>query len=76
MVRHAEASCCRIDLRQVENALRLIIADDGKGGTLKEGNGLAGMRARVAELGGAMTVNFQDGAVIEAAFPLPVEAAT
>lgn len=76
VVRHAEASCCRIDLCQVENALRLVIADDGKGGTLKEGNGLAGMRARVAELGGAFVVNFQDGAVIEAAFPLSAAAAT
>ncbi len=75
VVRHAEASFCRIDLCQVENALRLVIADDGKGGALQEGNGLAGMRARVAELGGAMTVNFQVGAVIEAAFPLPAEAA-
>lgn len=74
VVRHANASCCRIGLVREADALRLIIADDGGGGALREGNGLAGMRARVREAGGALALDTGAGVRIEATFRLAQEA--
>lgn len=73
VVRHANASLCRIGLVRDAETLRLMIADNGRGGVLREGNGLAGMRARVEEQGGTFSVRAQDGAVIQAEFPLRAE---
>ncbi|MBY0448948.1 MAG: sensor histidine kinase [Hyphomonadaceae bacterium] len=70
VVRHANASVCRISLARDAGALRLIIADDGRGGPLRQGNGLAGMRARVQEQGGALALDTRAGVRIEATFPL------
>ncbi|NZA25023.1 sensor histidine kinase [Luteimonas sp. SJ-92] len=53
--RHADADtvCVRLSMR--EGALQLQVEDDGRlRGPLREGNGLAGMRERVAALGGSL----------------------
>jgi two-component system sensor histidine kinase DesK len=50
VVRHARASSCDISL----TASTVEIVDDGVGGTGQPGNGLAGLRERVAAVGGAV----------------------
>lgn len=52
VVRHSRASHCRVTLepRGIE------IADDGRGGTPGAGNGLTGLRERVAGAGGTVTL--------------------
>lgn len=61
VVRHAGATRCRIRLHQEGGRIRLAIEDDGKGGALTEGSGLAGMRARVAALGGSLVHEGRSG---------------
>ncbi len=54
-VRHGFAS--RITIRLESN--KLIITDNGRGasGEIKEGGGLSGMRRRLEQMGGKLTVN-------------------
>lgn len=54
VVRHAQASVCRLSLRRDGGWCELEIADDGRGGELCEGSGLSGMRERVEALGGVL----------------------
>lgn len=54
VIRHARASRCEVTLAREASGVRLIIQDDGVGGSGSEGAGLSGMRARVGELGGTL----------------------
>ena len=54
VVRHARASTCTVRLAAAEARVVLEVEDDGCGGVLREGSGLAGMRERIAALGGAV----------------------
>lgn len=61
IVRHARASRCAIRLRREGDRTRLDIEDDGGGGVATGGNGLAGMRARIAAVGGSVEHDGRDG---------------
>ena len=61
VVRHARADRCAIRLRREGDCIRLDVEDDGVGGVPAGGNGLAGMRARIAEVGGAVEHDGRDG---------------
>ena len=39
-----------------QGMLRLTVVDDGRGGEIREGSGLSGMRARLSAAGGALEV--------------------
>ena len=52
VVRHAGARTCRVSLVRDGGELRLEVVDDGRGGGGPDGNGLRGMRERIAALGG------------------------
>ena len=58
VVRHSRARRCTVTLRQVPGAdggqVELEVVDDGVGGSATDGNGLTGMRERVAQLGGEL----------------------
>jgi two-component system sensor histidine kinase DesK len=57
VIRHAGATCCKIDLGvDAAGLMRLCVSDDGAGGPIAEGSGLSGMRARLAAAGGALDV--------------------
>jgi len=66
VVRHAHASSARVVVRREGEELVLEIADDGRGSTAEaaEGHGIAGMRERVAALGGT----FEAGPVVGGGF--------
>jgi two-component system sensor histidine kinase DesK len=61
VLRHAGASRVDVELALVDGAPVLTIADDGRGGLdgtgVRGGNGLAGMRERLAGLGGRLDVD-------------------
>jgi two-component system, NarL family, sensor histidine kinase DesK len=61
IIRHASASSCKIELQQNDGKTILAIEDNGRGGIRQEGNGLRGMRERVASLGGAFHVDSRHG---------------
>ncbi|MDQ3071595.1 MAG: sensor histidine kinase [Acidobacteriota bacterium] len=54
VIRHARAARCEITLTRDADGVRLIVQDDGQGGTHPEGAGLSGMRARLELLGGTL----------------------
>ena len=57
IVRHARAERCHIELAPEQGAVLLRVSDDGVGlGDRSEGNGLRGLRERVASAGGALRI--------------------
>jgi len=56
-LRHAQAQALSIEIRQsTDGALSIAASDDGRGGEVIEGHGLAGMRERFEALGGSLAV--------------------
>lgn len=73
VVRHAEASTCRVLLQHVDGALRVTVEDDGVGvrAVTQPGVGMSSMRERVDELGGALEIvrGDVDGTRVTATLP-------
>lgn len=61
IVRHAQASHCRIDFEPIEGGTALVVEDDGRGGIREEGNGLRGMRERVESIGARLRIDSGQG---------------
>ena len=71
--RHAQAQCVRVRLQRQGERLAVGVEDDGQvRGTLREGNGLSGMRERLAAAGGTLALSTTPrGALrIDASLPL------
>jgi two-component system, NarL family, sensor histidine kinase DesK len=69
VLRHARARHCEVVLEQHDDGLRLIVQDDGVGGSHVDGSGLSGMRARLAQIGGSVTVTGDRGTRVEMSAP-------
>lgn len=71
--RHARAGHAQVTLESGDGEAVLRITDDGRGGALVPGNGLAGMRERIESLGGRLRIDARigRGTRIEACLPLP-----
>lgn len=54
VVRHAQAQNCIVRLVREEQLCKLEVADDGRGASAPEGNGLRGMRERLEAVGGSL----------------------
>jgi len=73
IARHARASRAEVRFAREGGQLRMRIVDDGRGASGDEGNGLAGMRARVRELGGSLAfASSRGGTTVEVVLALPV----
>jgi signal transduction histidine kinase len=75
VAKHAEATTASVTV-SLDGGLRLVIADDGRGGAVTvEGHGLAGLAERVHGLGGTLEVTSPEGGptTVTALLPLPVE---
>jgi two-component system, NarL family, sensor histidine kinase DesK len=70
VVRHAKATRCRVSLSAEGSRLVFTIHDNGRGGTPREGNGLHGMRTRIAEAGGTLSVDGSDGMRVVITLPV------
>ena len=73
VVRHADgADTVRIEFARTADELRITIADNGRGGAPKPGNGLRGMAERAQALGGSATAGPAEhgGFVVAARLPL------
>lgn len=75
IVRHARARCCRMSLSVDPAGAALRIEDDGCGGIEHEGNGLRGMRERLATLGGHLAIESRRGTRLTAQIPTAAAAA-
>ncbi len=69
VVRHAGARHCSVEIAATDASTHLVVTDDGVGRIEREGNGLRGMRERIRELGGSLTLDSADGTRVEVALP-------
>ena len=73
-VKHARATGVGVTVTREEGRLRVVVADDGVGfdaGRPKTGYGLAGMRERVALVGGTLSItSAAGGTTVEASLPV------
>ncbi len=73
ILRHAQATRVVIHLEQDAARVRLCIRDDGRGGIVREGNGLAGMRERLAALRGTLDIDAPAGGGTHLRAELPLQ---
>jgi len=62
LLRHSNASRCRVSMHQTDEAIRLDVANDGAGAAPTDevgGSGLAGLAERLAPLGGTLTAGIR-----------------
>ncbi|WP_189456340.1 sensor histidine kinase [Cognatilysobacter bugurensis] len=73
--RHARAQRASIALERDGDDLVLHVQDDGRGGAIVPGNGLAGMRERIEALGGRLRIDTAraGGTRLEARLPLELQ---
>ncbi len=69
IVRHARASRCRLSVTSDCDRTRLVLRDNGRGGIEHEGNGLRGMRERIASLGGRLAIESAEGTTLTIEIP-------
>lgn len=73
IARHAQATRAEVRFVREDAQLRMRIADDGRGASSAEGNGVVGMRERVRALGGSFEfASSKTGTAVEVAVPLPM----
>ena len=70
IVRHAQATSCRLRLVFEQEHHRLSIEDNGPHAIAREGNGLRGMRERVELLGGQLSLTRERGTHLLIELPL------
>lgn len=71
VVRHAKASSVTIELQVMPKLYRLSVSDDGVGAeNVTEGMGLQGIRERVEEIGGTLTIEGKRGLRLNCLVPL------
>jgi two-component system, NarL family, sensor histidine kinase LiaS len=77
VVRHANAKCVTVSLEETNDAIQLVVQDDGQGfdpEQVRQGLGLVGMRERVKSVGGLLNIESGEaGTRLCAEFPLVKE---
>lgn len=71
--RHARATQARVALETARDGVVLRVEDNGRGGTIVPGNGLAGMRERLGAIGAQLHIDSRRGrgTVLTATAPMP-----
>jgi two-component system, NarL family, sensor histidine kinase DesK len=70
IVRHAQASECRMRFESENGHTALTVEDNGRGNIRQEGNGLRGMRERIEGLGGHFSIDGKQGTRISIDIPI------
>ncbi|HEY8012088.1 MAG TPA: sensor histidine kinase [Rudaea sp.] len=70
--RHAQATQAHIALECAQNKVVLRIEDNGRGGAIVPGNGLTGMRERLATVGAQLSIQSQRGSGTRLSVSLPI----
>lgn len=76
VVRHAQATFCRVRLEKTSGWCEMEVSDNGRGGESPEGSGLSGMRTRVEALGGTLMRESGRGTRLRIRLPLHPSIAT
>lgn len=70
--RHAQATQASIALECAQSKLILRVEDNGRGGAIVPGNGLTGMRERLATVGAQLSIQSQRGSGTRLSVSLPI----
>ena len=73
VIRHSDASSCRLQLERDGDGVIAVVADNGTGFKGEQGNGLSGMRQRVEHMRGELAIENDNGARLT--IRLPVDSA-
>lgn len=76
IARHAQAHQAWVEMEQDGRTLLMRVRDDGRGGVQADGNGLSGMRERVAALRGTLLLQSERGQGTTLTVQVPLPAAT
>lgn len=74
VLRHSAATRVDVELSRRDGGLCLAISDDGRGGVATQGNGLLGMRERLATVGGVLEIDSPPGTGTRLLLRLPAAA--
>ncbi|QOC23228.1 sensor histidine kinase [Wenzhouxiangella sp. AB-CW3] len=69
IIRHSGAEHGRVEFEQEQAGWTMRVCDDGRGCTPEEGNGIQGMRERLADIGGRLELNSDPGCTLVAWVP-------
>jgi len=69
ILRHSKGSNINITLNHDANKVFLKIADNGSATYITPGNGIQGMKSRIAELGGTFSLTFNSGVTLAVTLP-------
>jgi two-component system, NarL family, sensor histidine kinase DesK len=73
IVRHAHSSECYVRLAEKHGMIHFAVEDNGRGGVIREGNGLRGMRERVQSIAGTVIVTDSESGGTRVEIELPEE---
>ncbi|KUM52042.1 sensor histidine kinase [Rheinheimera sp. EpRS3] len=71
VMRHSKGDSCQLSFTCKNNILSVCLTDNGSSIVVKEGNGITGLRERLAAIGGSLTTQQTDG--FSAAIQLPLQ---
>lgn len=74
IMRHSKGDSCQLGFVQRGNQLHIHLSDNGSCSELKEGNGITGLRERLAAIGASLT--FEQGEGMTARIQLPLQEQT
>lgn len=69
VIRHSTADAVHVRFRREDGILSLEVTDNGEIETLREGNGLTGLRRRLEQVGGMLSVRQEAGVQLRAILP-------
>lgn len=70
VIRHSKGDSCSLSFLQQGNAITICLRDNGKITDIKEGNGINGLRERLAAIGASLTLQQYDGVTARIQLPL------
>ena len=71
VIRHSRGTHCTLQFTKQADSWQICLSDDGSIDALREGNGLSGLRERLAALGGNLAIAYQQG--VQACISVPVK---
>ena len=70
VIRHSKGDSCRLSFLQQGHGFTICLSDNGQAAEIKEGNGIAGLRERLAAIGAKLILQQQDGVIARIQLPL------
>ncbi|WP_230818087.1 sensor histidine kinase [Rheinheimera aquimaris] len=70
VIRHSKGDSCSLSFLQQGDEFTVYLSDNGQTSDIKEGNGISGLRQRIAAIGGTLAMQQHDGVTARIQFPL------